>query len=156
MIKKNILKTFTISVIFCAALFTGCDLFFNSKKQDNSANDYSSNNPESNIEEHEFEIEIALNPQMVEHGAIPSGNNRLQSRSTTIVPDITTIDSLVITATRKKDGETRYIEDFGHLLHSEDGSSYFYVFIVDVDQNEYLNHGRNSFAEVVHIQRHRL
>ena len=110
MIKKNILKTFTISVIFCAALFTGCDLFFNSKKQDNSANDYSSNNPESNIEEHEFEIEIALNPQMVEHGAIPSGNNRLQPRSTTIVPDITTIESLVITATRKKDGNGTEIE----------------------------------------------
>ena len=46
-----------------------------------------------------------------------------------------------------KQGETRYIEDFGHLLHGEDGTSYFYVFIVDVDQNEYLNRGRNSYAE---------
>jgi len=46
-----------------------------------------------------------------------------------------------------KQGEVRYIEDFGHLLHGEDGKSYFYVFLVDVDQNEYLNHNRNSYAE---------
>ena len=46
-----------------------------------------------------------------------------------------------------KQGEVRYIEDFGHLLHAADGNSYFYVFIVDVDQNEYLNQSRNSFAE---------
>ena len=46
-----------------------------------------------------------------------------------------------------KQGETRYIEDFGHLLHAENGKSYFYVFIVDVDQNEYLNRNSNSLAE---------
>ena len=46
-----------------------------------------------------------------------------------------------------KDGETRYIEDFGHLLHGMGGKSYFYVFIVDVDKNEYFNRSRNSFAE---------
>ena len=46
-----------------------------------------------------------------------------------------------------KQGDTRYIEDFGHLLHGEDGKSYFYVFIVDVDQNEYFNRSRNSLAE---------
>ena len=46
-----------------------------------------------------------------------------------------------------KQGEIRYIEDFGHLLHSESGRSYFFVFIVDVDQNEFLNHNRNSLAE---------
>ncbi len=46
-----------------------------------------------------------------------------------------------------KQGETRYIEDFGHLLHGRNGKSYFYVFIVDVDENEYLNRNRNSFAE---------
>ena len=46
-----------------------------------------------------------------------------------------------------KQGKTHYIEDFGHLLHAADGKSFFYVFIVDVDQNEYLNHGRNSYAE---------
>ena len=46
-----------------------------------------------------------------------------------------------------KQGEIRYIEDFGHLLHGNDGRSYFYVFIIDVDQDEYLNHSRNSFAE---------
>ena len=46
-----------------------------------------------------------------------------------------------------KQGDVRYIEDFGHLLHGRNGKSFFYVFIVDVDQNEYLNRNRNSFAE---------
>lgn len=46
-----------------------------------------------------------------------------------------------------KQGEVRYIEDFGHLLHWMNGKSFFYVFIVDVDQNEYLNSARNSYAE---------
>ena len=46
-----------------------------------------------------------------------------------------------------KKGDIRYIEDFGHLLHGRNGKSYFYVFIVDVDENEYLNRNRNSFAE---------
>lgn len=46
-----------------------------------------------------------------------------------------------------KQGETRYIEDFGHLLHSVTGQSFYYVFIVDVDQNEYFNSTRNSYAE---------
>ncbi len=46
-----------------------------------------------------------------------------------------------------KQGETRYIEDFGHLLHGEDGHKYFYVYIVDVDKDEFYNRSRNSFAE---------
>ena len=46
-----------------------------------------------------------------------------------------------------KDGGVRYVEDFGHLLHRDDGKSYYYVYIVDVDQNEYFNKNRNSFAE---------
>lgn len=48
---------------------------------------------------------------------------------------------------KTKQGDIRYIEDFGHLLHWHNGKSFFYVFIVDVDQNEYLNHNRNSYAE---------
>ena len=48
---------------------------------------------------------------------------------------------------RTKQGEVRYIEDFGHLLHWTNGRSFFYVFIVDVDQNEFLNRSRNSYAE---------
>ncbi len=44
-------------------------------------------------------------------------------------------------------GETRYIEDFGHLLHWINGKSFFYVFIVDIEQNEYLSETRNSYAE---------
>ncbi len=46
-----------------------------------------------------------------------------------------------------KQGEIRYIEDFGHLLHGEDGNKYFYVYIVDVDKDEFYNRSRNSFAE---------
>ena len=46
-----------------------------------------------------------------------------------------------------KDGSIRYVEDFGHLVHRGDGKSYYYVYIVDVDQNEYFNKNRNSFAE---------
>lgn len=46
-----------------------------------------------------------------------------------------------------KDGDVRYVEDFGHILHRGDGKSYYYVYIVDVDQNEYFNKNRNSFAE---------
>ncbi len=46
-----------------------------------------------------------------------------------------------------KQGEIKYIEDFGHLLHGANGVSYFYVFVIDVDMDEYLNRSRNSFAE---------
>ncbi len=46
-----------------------------------------------------------------------------------------------------KTGEIRYIEDFGHLLHGDNGRSYFYVYIVDVDKDEYYNRNKNSFAE---------
>ena len=46
-----------------------------------------------------------------------------------------------------KQGETRYIEDFGHLLHGEGGQAFFYVYIVDVDKDEFYNHSRNSYAE---------
>ena len=46
-----------------------------------------------------------------------------------------------------KQGEIRYIEDFGHLLHGADGKKIFYVYIVDVNKDEFYNHGRNSFAE---------
>ena len=46
-----------------------------------------------------------------------------------------------------KKGKEKYLEDFGHLLHWRKGKSFFYVFIVDVDQNEFFNRSRNSFAE---------
>ena len=46
-----------------------------------------------------------------------------------------------------KQGDVKYIEDFGHLMHGTNGRSYFYVFIVDVDRNEYFNRSRNSYAE---------
>lgn len=46
-----------------------------------------------------------------------------------------------------KQGDVKYVEDFGHILHWLNGKSFFYVFIIDVDRNEYLNRNRNSFAE---------
>lgn len=46
-----------------------------------------------------------------------------------------------------KQGEVRYVEDFGHLLHGENGKKFFYVYIVDVDADEYYNRDANSFAE---------
>ena len=48
---------------------------------------------------------------------------------------------------KTKQGEIKYIEDFGHLLHWTNGKSFYYVFIVDVDRNEFYNMNRNSFAE---------
>lgn len=46
-----------------------------------------------------------------------------------------------------KQGKIRYVEDFRHLLHGKDGKRYFYVYIVDLDKDDYYNRGRNSFAE---------
>ncbi len=48
---------------------------------------------------------------------------------------------------KTKNGNVRFIEDFGHLIHGEDGRSYYYVYIVDIDQNEYYNTTKNSYAE---------
>ncbi|MBR3346126.1 MAG: EAL domain-containing protein [Solobacterium sp.] len=36
-----------------------------------------------------------------------------------------------------KQGTIRYVEDFGHLVYGSDNESYFYVFIVDVEESEY-------------------
>lgn len=46
-----------------------------------------------------------------------------------------------------KQGNVRYVEDFGHLVHGADGKAYFYVYIVDVSKEEYYNHNRYSLAE---------
>ena len=46
-----------------------------------------------------------------------------------------------------KQGEIRYVEDFGHLIHGENGKKFFYVYIVDVNADEYYNRDANSFAE---------
>ena len=69
--------------------------------------------------------------------------NEIQSQTMTVEKRHDYVRYRIISKT----GETRYIEDFGHLLHGEHGKSYFYVFIVDIDKNEYLNRSRNSFAE---------
>ena len=47
-----------------------------------------------------------------------------------------------------KQGACRYVEDFGHLLHSDDGSSYYYVFISRVEQAEYEDHASGIHASV--------
>ena len=48
---------------------------------------------------------------------------------------------------KTKQGDVKYLEDFGHLLHWKNGKSFYYVFIIDVDKNEFFNLNRNSFAE---------
>ncbi|WP_051656580.1 sensor domain-containing protein [Butyrivibrio sp. AE3004] len=48
---------------------------------------------------------------------------------------------------RTKKGNIKYVEDFGHLVHGKDGVSYYYVYIVDIEQNEYYNTNKNSYAE---------
>ncbi len=47
-----------------------------------------------------------------------------------------------------KQGECRFIEDFGHLVRDVDDRVYYYVFIVDVKESEYLNKEHNSSAEL--------
>ena len=46
-----------------------------------------------------------------------------------------------------KQGTVRYVEDFGHLVQTPEGRRFFYVFIVDVGMEEYLNREANSAAE---------
>ncbi len=36
-----------------------------------------------------------------------------------------------------KQGEIRYVEDFGHLVYDHDGATFFYVFVEDVEEAEY-------------------
>ena len=69
--------------------------------------------------------------------------NEIQSQTMTVEKRHDYVRYRIISKT----GEMRYIEDFGHLLHGEHGQSFFYVFIVDIDKNEYLNRSRNSYAE---------
>ena len=113
MIKKTLCKIIIISFVLCTILLNGCKLFFNNNPESNNV---SVEIEKTDNEEHVFAIPIQLNPLIVEHGAIPSNffessssdkssaDGSLSSRSTTIVPDITTINSLSITATRKRDG----------------------------------------------------
>ena len=36
-----------------------------------------------------------------------------------------------------KQGDIRFVEDFGHLVYDENGDSFFYVFIIDIEEVEY-------------------
>jgi len=47
-----------------------------------------------------------------------------------------------------KQGAVRFVEDYGHLMHSPDGKSYYYVFIVDMDRTDFENQDDSSFAEM--------
>ena len=46
-----------------------------------------------------------------------------------------------------KKGDVKYVEDFGHLMHGKNGETVFYVYIVDMDQEDFYSRSRNSFAE---------
>ncbi|MCR5451899.1 MAG: GGDEF and EAL domain-containing protein [Lachnospiraceae bacterium] len=48
---------------------------------------------------------------------------------------------------KTKSGEVKYVEDFGHLLHGVNGTSFYYVYIVDMDQDAYYNREDSSLAE---------
>ena len=47
-----------------------------------------------------------------------------------------------------KQGRIRYIEDFGHLVRAADDRLFYYVFIIDVEEEEYYNREQNSVAEM--------
>lgn len=47
-----------------------------------------------------------------------------------------------------KQGTVRYMEDFGHLVHDKAGNAYYYVYIIDVEKEEYYNRNLNSYAEM--------
>ena len=47
-----------------------------------------------------------------------------------------------------KQGTNRFVEDFGHLMRGNDGKTYYYVFIVDVEQSRYEDQDQQSFAEM--------
>lgn len=52
-----------------------------------------------------------------------------------------------------KQGEVKYVEDFGHLVYDDDGDSFFYVFIVDVEESEYQKLDHTRWAEKVVYRR---
>ena len=106
MIKKKFLSLLrVITVVFViSVLMSGCKLFFNNNQDsNNNVEPEKTEKEKTNKEETVFDIQINLNPQMLEHGAIPSDDNIIHPRSTNIIPNITTIESLTVTATRKKD-----------------------------------------------------
>ena len=43
-----------------------------------------------------------------------------------------------------KQGAVRYVEDFGHIVFDENEHGYYYVFIIEVAQEEYSNEGRRG------------
>ncbi len=43
-------------------------------------------------------------------------------------------------------GEVRYVEDFGHLVYNDEGDSFFYVFIMDIERSECLKMNQNEWA----------
>ena len=54
---------------------------------------------------------------------------------------------------RTKQGEVKFVEDFGHLVYNVDGESFFYVFIVDVEESEYEKLDHTSWEERIVYRR---
>ncbi len=54
-------------------------------------------------------------------------------------------------------GDVRYVEDFGHLVYDMDGESFFYVFIVDLEPEEYSRLHHEEWEERIgfHYQEER-
>ena len=50
---------------------------------------------------------------------------------------------------RTKQGATKYIEDFGHLVYNESGDPFFYVFAADVEESEYHKMSQSDWEERV-------
>ena len=54
---------------------------------------------------------------------------------------------------RTRQGEVKYVEDFGHLVYDSDGDSFFYVFIVDLEESEYLKYDAEGWEKRVGYRR---
>ena len=52
-----------------------------------------------------------------------------------------------------KFGDTKYVEDFGHLVFDEDGDCFFYVFIVEMERKRYLELEQTDWRKRVGYRR---
>jgi EAL domain-containing protein (putative c-di-GMP-specific phosphodiesterase class I)/GGDEF domain-containing protein len=53
--------------------------------------------------------------------------------------------------TRK--GNIVFVEDFGHLVYDDDGDSFFYVFIINVEEPDYLALEKENWTERIRLQK---
>ncbi len=52
-----------------------------------------------------------------------------------------------------RQGEIKFVEDFGHLVYDSDGDSFFYVFIVNVEESEYRKMNQGEWGTKVGYRR---